>query len=79
MQNLFVQEDQCIQRLGLGRCRYGFIDSEMIKKRFDMGLIQGGGMPFVVEEDVLPYPVSIALFGAGTVMTAADGQAQLLK
>jgi len=63
----------------LGGGRDGFIDREMIEKRFDMGLIQGGRMLFVVEEDVLPYPVAIALFGAGTVMTTTNRQVQLFK
>ena len=44
-----------------------------------MGLIQGGGVCLVVKVDVLTYPVAIALFGAGTVMTAANRQTQLVK
>ena len=75
MQDMFIQEDQCIERLCLGSSGNVFIESQVIQEGLDVGLVQVGRVLLVVEKDVLAHPMTIALLGTWAVVATPDGNA----
>lgn len=73
-----IEEDDGVQCLGLGRSSHFADDRQIIEERFHLRGPQFPRVALAMEEDVLPDPVAITLFGAGAEMAAtADGREQV--
>src|SRR5262245_450948 len=79
VENVAVQEEQCAQRLVLGRGRDLAVDGERGQERGYFGRAHLDRVPLAVEEDVPPDPVNVGLLGAAAVVPGADGLADAVE
>ena len=77
LEHLPIEEKQGGQRLVLSCSSDLAVDGKMVEKARDLGLAQGGWVPFAAEQDEAAYPMNIRLLGAVAIMLVADGLAQL--
>ena len=63
-QDFLIKEQQSRKGLVLGRSRDLLMGGKVGEEGFDFGCAHGGGVTFVMEEDVAFDPIFVGLFGA---------------
>ena len=79
MQDIAVQEQECMQGDILGRSCHLGMDGEMAQKCLDFLSAHVLGVTFVVKEDKTSDPSKVRFLGAETQVSQTDGVAYLIK
>jgi hypothetical protein len=71
-ENLAIEEQECVEGLGLGRGRDSLTHRERRQERRDFRRAHLGGVALAVEEDVALGPVDVRLLGPAAVVACAN-------
>ena len=79
LEHSVVEQDQGIERLGLGRCRDAAYGCQMIQKVFEPLFIQCIGVALAMKIDVLANPVRVAILSSRAVMPVSANDGDQIK
>jgi hypothetical protein len=79
LQHRAIEKNEGIQCLRLGRFRNPTLDRQVIQKSLDFSPAHGVGMLLVVEVNVLPDPVTVAVLCAWAEMALAANDRDLIQ
>jgi len=77
-QDFAVKEEECSQRLVLGRGGNVSFDGQVGEELSGLYFAQLFGMPFAMEDDVFSYPSDVGFFGSKAVMFTSANDSHLV-